>query len=119
MYSSASAEFSQGGSSNASGDAKGPHALLTNTEFALLVVFCGVCHYFALIISALTVGESTSTLALPFVVGRRFLASCVAAVRRFVQRRRERVFVGVGYEDDDASIDRFDAMNQPAKAGFE
>ncbi|RNF12103.1 hypothetical protein TraAM80_00524 [Trypanosoma rangeli] len=115
----APAESSQNGSSNASGEAMELHVLLSNTQFAFLVVFCGVCHYFALVVSALTVGESTTTLTLPFVLVKKLLASCVAAVRKFVWRRREHVFVGVGYDDDDASIDRFDAMNQPAEAGFQ
>ncbi|EAN89576.1 hypothetical protein C3747_120g589c [Trypanosoma cruzi] len=117
MPSNFSESHSYDDSSNASGNSKELHALLTNTQFALLVVFSGVCHYVALIVSALTVGESTGTLTLPFVVVKKLLMGFVSAITSFLKRRRERVFVGVGYEDDGASVDRFDAMNQPSEVG--
>ncbi|KEG12449.1 hypothetical protein DQ04_01701000 [Trypanosoma grayi] len=105
-------------SSTALSDSKELHALLTNTQFAFLVIFCCCCHYAALVISALAVGESTNVLVVPFVLGKSLLFGFAKAVVKVVKRRRRTVFVGVEYEDDGSDHDNFDDINQPAEGGF-
>ncbi|ORC87452.1 uncharacterized protein TM35_000222510 [Trypanosoma theileri] len=105
-------------SSNDSSDPNHTYTLLSNTQFAFLVIFSVVCHYVALIFSATAVGESTSTLLLPFVVFKRLFMGFLGTIAKYMRRRQEHVFVGVSYEDDVEGGDNFDAINLPADRNF-
>ncbi|KAH9578667.1 hypothetical protein LSM04_001813 [Trypanosoma melophagium] len=107
-----------GSSSSASTNLIHEYTLLSNTQFILLVIFTVICHYIALIISATALGESTSSLLLPFVVFKALFLGFVNTIAKYMRRRQEHVFVGFSYEDDVEGGDNFDVINLPAEGGF-
>lgn len=97
------------------------HQLLTNFQFAWLCVFAFACYYVALYLSAVAVGEPTEPLTAPINLLRHVCVGLGVSLAKAVNRRRNRVHVGVdltegaydGPGDDDASA-AFTAFNEPA-----
>lgn len=87
--------------------------LLGGGQFFLLCLVVTFCYYTALVVCALAVGESVGHLALPFVLLYQGASRAVEVAVEAVNSRRERVYVGVTYDEGQEEDDIFGNLNLP------